>query len=407
MFLYKGKTLILKQGELQIPVLKIAKQQKGPFYLYDIYGLKKWYEGFSKSLNSTSLGLKIFFAMKANANPFILKAFKKQGSGVDVVSIGEAKQALKVGFKPKDIIFSGVGKSFTELEFAVKKRFFQINVESLGELKRLAKITRQQNKPCSIGLRINPNVDFSSHPYIKTGLSGHKFGFEEQQLPELLKFIRSKKLIQLKGLSMHLGSQICDLEPLFKAISQLKALYIRLQAEKHPLSVLDIGGGLGINYQTPHLKDEKTRLRLFSQGLKKLFKGFKGQVITEPGRFLVAPFGLLCAQIEYIKKTPKKQFLILNSGMNHFLRPALYGAKHRVLALKKSAKRPQNYDIVGPICETGDIFAKNQALPEPKPEDWLALADTGAYGFVMANQYNGQALPLEICVDKGKILNKL
>ena len=246
-------------------------------------------------------------------------------------------------------------------------------------------------------------MDFSAHPYIKTGLKGHKFGFEEEELPPLLTFIRSHHLIQLQGLSMHLGSQIFNLKPLFQAIKHLKELYEKLKNEKYCLKTLDIGGGLAINYQKPGFEEEKTRVKQFGQGLKRLLKDFDGTVITEPGRLLTARSGILCAKVEYVKKSPKKQFVILNSGMNHFLRPALYGAQHRILPLKKSKDPKQTYDVVGPICETGDSLAKNYPLPPVKSGDWLAIADTGAYSFVMSNQYNLQLPVIEICFYKGKL----
>lgn len=401
MFLYKDDILVLKQGDCLIPIHEISKEQTTPFYLYDIQGLRNWYQFF---LQATGQRLQVFFAMKANSNKCVLKAFQEEGSGVDVVSGGEARIAQEAGFKPNKIVFSGVGKSTLELEEAVEKKFFQINVESLGELQRLAEICRKKNKACSIGIRINPNVDFSTHPYIKTGLSGHKFGFEEEELPLILKFIRSQDLLQLKGLSMHLGSQIFDLDPLFQAIKYLRKLYEKLQKENYPLEVMDIGGGLAVNYQNFNLEEEKQRLKKFGQGLKSILEGFEGTVITEPGRLLSARFGILCAKIEYIKKSPKKQFIILNSGMNHFLRPALYKAQHRILPLKKPKTSQQIYDVVGPICETGDTIAQNYPLPELKSGDWLAIADTGAYGFVMANQYNAHPLPQEISFDQGKLL---
>ncbi len=399
MFLYKNDELILEQGGALVPVHEIAKGRDGPFYLYDIQGLREWVRFF---FQATGRRLKVFFAMKANSNREILKAFLEEGCGVDVVSGGEACLARQTGFSPKKICFSGVGKSALDLKEAVEQEFFQINVESLEELRRLAGICEKKAKPCRIGLRINPNVDFSAHPYIKTGLRGHKFGFEEEELPPLLKFIRSHKLIHLQGLSMHLGSQIFDLDPLFQAIKRLRALFEKLQKEGWPLKTLDIGGGLAVNYQKADFEGEKELVWQFGQGLKALLGDFHGEALAEPGRLLTARFGVLCAQVEYIKKSPAKQFAILNSGMNHFLRPALYGAKHRALPLKKSKGPQQIYDIVGPICETGDTIAKNRLLPPLKSGDWLAIADAGAYGFVMANQYNLQPAVQEVCFYQGR-----
>lgn len=401
MFIYKNNKLILKQGDYEIPLPEIAKNQTNPFYLYDLHGLREWYRFVCQAIGDR---LRIFFAMKANSNKHVLKTFQKEGSGVDVVSIWEARQAQEAGFPPERIVFSGVGKSALELEEALDKGFFQINVESSGELKRLSAICQAKNKICSIGLRINPNVDFPAHPYIKTGLSGHKFGLEEEELPSILKFIREQNRIQLKGLSMHLGSQIFDPSPLFQAIGHLKKLYEKIKADQYPLEIMDIGGGLAVNYQRLDLEEEKARVQKFGQGVQKLGQGFEGTVIMEPGRLLTARFGLLCTQVEYVKKSPKKQFVILNSGMNHLLRPALYKARHEILPFKKTDKPSQVYDVGGPICETGDLFAENCKLPELQPGDWLALASTGAYGFVMANQYNSRPLPQEICYDRGRLV---
>ena len=400
MFIYQNSRLVLKQGKKILPLEEIAQKEGTPFYLYDIQGMREWYQSFVKE---TQNQVKVFFAMKANFNKHVLKTFQKEGAGLDVVSGGEARLAQDCGFRPQDIVFSGVGKTVEELETAVQQSFFQINVESFEELKRLNQICIKKQKKASLALRINPNVDFSSHPYIKTGLSGHKFGLEESELKEILNFIKNNKLLDLQGLSMHIGSQIFDLNPLFQAIHYLKSLYEKWQAEGWDLKVLDIGGGLGFNYQTESLEEEKKTLKEFGQRLKQTFKGFKGRVITEPGRFLTAPFGLLCAGIEYIKKSPSKQFIILNSGMNHFLRTALYSEEHRILSFKQSRKR-EKYDVAGPICETGDCFAKDVLLPKQKAGEALAIADTGAYGFVMANAYNLQTPVKEMAFDQGEKL---
>ena len=399
MFCYQDKQLVLKQGETSLLLIEIAKKEKSPFYLYDIQGIREWYQLFSSQIPAH-----VFFAMKSNFNKWVLKSLQKEGAGVDVVSGGEARLAIDCGFSPKKIVFSGVGKSEEELKMALEKKFFQINVESFEELKRLAQISSKKKQIAPIALRITPNIDFPSHPYIKTGLSGHKFGLEISELKEVLGFIKKSPCLSLQGLSMHLGSQIFDLSPLLQAIQFLKSLYEQLKQEAWALKTLDIGGGLGINYQKEAMKDEKEKLTELGQALKSLFKNFEGKILTEPGRFLVARFGLLCAKVEYVKKSPKKQFVILNSGMNHFLRPALYSAQHRILSFKAGEKL-QKYDVVGPICETGDCLAKDTLLPEIKEGEFLGVADTGAYGFVMANSYNLQTPITEIAYDRGKKLS--
>ena len=403
MFKYIKNQLVLEQGSDILPLQAIAQEEKTPFYIYDIQGIKEWYKFF---LDQSSHQLKVFFAMKSNSNEHVLRAFKELGSGVDVVSGGEALLAQSIGFTSEQIIFSGVGKSVEELEMAISQQFFQINVESSEELQRIIQIAKKLKKKAFIGLRLNPNVDFESHPYIKTGLIGHKFGIEESELPFILNIIKShKEEINLQGLSMHLGSQIFDLDPLYKAIKNIKNIFEDLKKEFPSLEVLDIGGGLGVNYDEDGLEGDRLLVEKFGEGFRSIFKGFSGKVLAEPGRFLVARFGLLCARVEYVRKTPYKKFVILNSGMNHFLRSALYGAKHRILTFSlDSNKKEEIYDVVGPICETADTFSQDQPLSPVKEGDWLALADTGAYGYVMSNQYNLQLPVQEIGFSFGKRL---
>ena len=382
-----GRQIPLRQIVRQI-ARQAEKEPPGPFYLYNIEGLRGWLQLFLKTLSPP---LEVFYSMKANNNREVLKVFLEEGSGADVVSGGEARRALEARFPPEKIVFSGVGKTAEELKMAIEKGFLQINGESLEELKIIAREARRLGKKAPLGLRINPDVDFDSHPYIKTGLKGHKFGFEEEDLPAVLDFIRSRpKELSLKGLSMHIGSQIFDLEPFFRAARGLMALYGDLKKEGFPLEIMDLGGGFGVDYRSHGLSKEGRQLKSLKAGLKKTLKGFSGRVLSEPGRFLTARFGLLCARVIYIKKSPGRQFAILESGMSHFLRPALYGAVHRILPFSAPKGRREIYDVVGPVCETGDTFARGCALPPLKAGDWLAIADTGAYGYVMANSYNLQ-----------------
>ena len=401
MFCYKEGHLVLEQSSQTIPIQNLAQDIKSPFYLYDLEGIKDWYKLFLNTLPE----IEVFFAMKANNNREILKIFQKEGAGVDLSSQREAERAMETGFSPKKTLFSGVGKTKEEISLAIQKGFLQINVESMEELKVISQTAKELKKEAFIGLRINPDMDFESHPHIKTGLKGHKFGFEEKEIPGILDFIRIQdQNLCFQGLSMHIGSQIFDLHPLYKAIKALKQIYENLQKEGHPLKIMDIGGGLGVNYQDSDLEGDKKRLLEFGKGLKQLLKGFSGRVFTEPGRFLVARFGLLCTKVEYIKKAPPKQFAILNSGMNHLLRPALYGEEHRILTFLDLGAPKEFYDVVGPICETGDTFAKNCLLAPLNPGDWLAIADTGAYGHVMSSDYNLQIPVQEIPVFEGRRL---
>ena len=289
-----------------------------------------------------------------------------------------------------------MGKTVEELEFALSNHFLQINIESFEELQRLLSIAKRKRKKARIGIRINPNIDFDSHPHIKTGLSGHKFGLEESELPALLNLISShSNHLHLQGLSMHIGSQIFNASAFLQALACLKKLFYKVKEQGFPLETLDMGGGLGVNYEKADLEDERQRLSDFIQGFKKELEDFEGRVLTEPGRFLAAKFGILCAKVEYVKKSPQKKFVILNSGMNHFMRTALYGAEHRILNIFKREGK-DIYDVVGSICETGDTFYKNCLLNTVEEGDWLAIADVGAYGAVMSNNYNLQTPVKEI-----------
>ena len=391
MFEFHDGFLCLQQGDHCIKLKDIAQKGAAPFYLYDLDGMRDWYQLFRKSVPSHT---EVFYAMKANNNFQILKIFQEEGAGVDVVSGGEITLAKKMGFQPDKMIFSGVGKNQEEITMALQWGLLQINVESLEELKAIHHIAKSLNKVAPITLRVNPDVDIESHPYIRTGRVDHKFGIDTNQIPQVLDFIKkNRKTLDLQGLSQHIGSQIFDLKSILKAAQSLKSLYETLLQEGFDLKTLDLGGGLGVDYQASGLTKDRLQLREYGKMLEKLFENFSGRVLVEPGRFLTARFGMLCVRVEYVKKTPHKTFAIVNSGMHHFLRPALYQATHQILPFQKSPKQ-EPYDVVGTICETGDIFGKNVTLPRLKAGDWLALADTGAYGHVMSNHYNLQ-IPVE------------
>lgn len=402
MFEFQGDCLCLKQGDHSIKLEDIAQRENKPFYLYDLDGIRNWYRLFRNTLPSST---EVFYAMKANNNFQVLKTFQKEGVGVDVVSGGEIALAKEAGFPPDKMIFSGVGKTSEEITTALQWGLLQINVESLEELKAIHHIAKNFKKSASIALRINPDVDVESHPYIRTGRVDHKFGIDESQIPEILEFIKQNhKILHLQGLSQHIGSQIFDLKSVLKAAQSLKSLYEKLLREGFDLKTLDMGGGLGVDYNSPGLDKDRLLLNEYGKTLEKLFKGFSGRIFVEPGRFLIARFGLLCIRVEYVKKTPHKTFAIVNSGMHHFLRPALYQATHRILPLRAGPKK-EIYDVVGTICETGDIFGKDITLPTLKPGDWLALADTGAYGHVMSNNYNLQIPVQEVPFSQGTRLD--
>jgi diaminopimelate decarboxylase len=333
--------------------------------------------------------------MKANSNRQILKLFKKEGLGVDVVSAGEIKRALECGFKGDDIIFSGVAKTADEIRFALKTRIDIFNVESPQELERIGAIAKKSKSQTQVSFRLNPNVDPKTHPYITTGFRQNKFGMDHSFLPELLRILaRYPNALKLVGLDFHIGSQLTDLKPLVEATEKTIKIFRDLRAQGFPLRYFDIGGGLGISYN-----GEKTiNAREYGRRVEKLLAPLDCEILTEPGRFLVGDAGVLLTRVEYIKKTPYKTFVVVDTGMHHLLRPALYGAKHRILPVTKSGERLMTVDVVGPICESSDSLGSNRKMPLPDQGDILAIMDAGAYGYVMASDYNLKEWPEEILI---------
>lgn len=390
----KGRLVFGKDCDLQT---LMDSRQGVACYVYDLKHIEKRYNKLTQSLSSLP-NLGVHYAMKANAHGEILKTLKNLGSRVDVVSGGELKRALEFGFKPQDIIFSGVAKTIDEIKLALDHEILQINVESPQELKRIGLLARAREKRAQVALRMNPEVNPVTHPYITTGMSENKFGMDRSFVPELIAILQDyQDALHLRGLTMHIGSQLTDLSAKSEAISKLRTIGEELSGFGYSVQSLDIGGGVGVHYKSAdeslddQLIDEYGRI--VSEGLK----DFPGEVLVEPGRVLVARAGILVCRVEYIKTTAHKNFAIVNTGMHHFMRPSLYQAEHRILPVEE----PQNaqkkvYDVVGPICESSDYLAKNLPLPQLKQGHDLVICDTGAYGFCMANNYNIHPLPDEI-----------
>lgn len=391
---YYNSTLHLGKHSLS----DLVKYYKGPLYVYDLSILEERYKQYSDSLPKKT---QIFYAMKANPNRAILNKLKLLGSKIDVVSKGEILRALEVGFHAKDIIFSGVGKTKDEILTAIEYGIYQINVESVPELARIIQIAQDTfNKTkhkTDIVFRINPNIDIKTHPYIATGLHENKFGMEISALSELIPMLKSAaNFIQLKGISLHLGSQMHDLDGFQEALQKLKPVFQDLKKDFPSCDRFDVGGGLGIFYDQTNLQKELELLNEYAQIIKDELDGLDIEIQTEPGRWLVAHCGLLISQVQYIKNTPYKKFVILDTGMNHLMRPALYQAYHQILPLIEHQDRKYDtYDVVGPICESSDVIGKNRSLQELKADEFVAILDTGAYGFSMANVYNLHELPHE------------
>jgi len=379
---------------------KLSKKIKTPFYVYDLDQIKKQ----ALALKKTFQGAGHFhYAMKANSNLGILKLFKRLGLGVDVVSGGEIKIALKAGFKGPQMIFSGVGKTEEEINFALKNKVHMINVESIPEMLRIDRLAKKKKCVASIALRLNPDVDAETHPHITTGTYTNKFGIDFEDLDEAKKVLKSAQNLRLIGLTFHIGSQILNLSPLEKAFQRIIPIYQDLKNLGFPLENLSVGGGIGIRY------NQETPMSLESYGdlVLKYLKPLRCNILCEPGRILVAESGVLVTEVQYVKRTRKKNFLIVDTGMNHLMRPALYGAFHEMKAVESfKDRKTETYDVVGPICESTDVLGVDRTMPEMKEGEKLLILNTGAYGYSMANNYNAQPMPKEILVSGARVFRR-
>lgn len=396
LFSYTDKTLQYFGTSLG-KFLPPHRQYVGPIYLYHGPLLLKRAKEYKKALPQ----VKSFYAMKANHHPQVVTTLMNEGFGIDAVSAGEIRFALKLGFSPSEIIFSGVGKTRADLLFAIQSGIYQINVESLPELSRISQICKENGFKQNLGLRINPDISIESHPYISTGLKENKFGIELNSLPTALEIIQnSEGFISLTGLSVHLGSQMLELSGFSDGLGKVVELFSNLQMKMPTLQRLDVGGGVGIDYENSNLEKEELFLKSYADIIFEKTKHLKNcQLMSEPGRWLVAHAGVLISEVQYIKRNSEKSFVILDSGMNHLMRPCLYEAFHQVLpvVIDDQAKK-ESFDIVGPICESSDFFAKNRNLQTPSEGDYLVIADTGAYGAVLSSDYNLQEKAEEIFI---------
>ena len=399
---YKNGTLHFGETQL-VPIPSLLQQYTTPFYLYDMDGLRTRV----KKLQSVFPGIHVHFAVKSNSCVPILSLFREEGTGVDVVSGGEIDLAQKAGFQANQIIFSGVGKTKAELVKAISQEIFQINVESPAELLRIIEIARTLKKIPKIAFRYNPDVDAKTHPYISTGFRENKFGMGDYFLPELREILRNNQgAVELCGTTLHIGSQLQDLTPLESAIAKTLPIFASFAADGHPMRTFDVGGGLGIPYDRDHEIPSKDLDLLDRYGalLQRALKGFTGQVLCEPGRILVGSCGTLVSEIQYVKESPDRAFLIIDTGMHHLIRPALYQAEHRILpVILHKNRKEKTYDIVGPICESSDALGKARTMQESFSGEFLAIADAGAYGITMASGYNEHQFPKQLFWEKGKI----
>lgn len=390
-----------RSGELfaeGVPVRRIAREVGTPAYVYSLATLTRHYRVFDRAF--ARIPHFICFAMKANSNLAVLRAFAKEGSGFDIVSGGELFRALKAGADPKKIVFSGVGKKKDELEYALNTGILMFNVESEQELALLNEVARSLGKRAPISLRVNPDVDPKTHPYISTGMKKSKFGIDIKRSMEIYKKALSLSNLEVIGVDCHIGSQLTSVLPFVAALSRVreyldKVLVGYLRKEGANIRYLDLGGGLGIRYkdEEPPQPDE------YAAALIRGLEGLDVTLILEPGRVIVGNAGILVTEVLYMKETDEKKFVVVDGGMNDLIRPALYGSYQAIRPVVERKAEVILADVVGPICESGDFFARDREIPRPQPGDLLAVMSAGAYGFAMASNYNAHPRPPEVLVD--------
>lgn len=380
---------------MNIDFKALAKKYDTPYYVYDFDHITKQYTELKDSFRARkSL---IAYAVKANSNLSVVKHLANLGAGADCVSIGEVKRALKVGVNPYKIIFSGVGKSDDEIKEALELEILMINVESAAELDRVEIIAKELGKVARISIRVNPNIDPKTHPYISTGLHENKFGVDIDTAKRMYIQCKNSDSLEPIGIHCHIGSQLTELEPIKEAINIVANLVRNLKAIKIELLFFDVGGGLGIVYKDEILIDTYD----YAQAVLDSLFGLDITVVCEPGRFIVGNSGVFVTKVLYEKVNGDKRFVIVDGAMNDLLRPALYDAYHRIEVLNDN-KDLSDCNVVGPVCESGDFFAKNIDLPSTQNGDLIAIYSAGAYGFTMSSNYNTRGKVAEIALENGQ-----
>jgi len=391
LFKYRANELYAED----VPVKKLAEKYGTPLYVYSYNTLLRHFKAYDDAFNGYPHI--ICFAVKSNPNTSVISLFAKQGGGADIVSGGELYVALKAGISPKKIVYAGVGKTADEIRFALKSNILMFNVESENELKEIDRVAGMMKKKAPIALRINPDIDPGTHPYITTGMKKHKFGIPIEAALEYYRIASKLKNINVVGVHKHIGSQITKIAPFVDALKRILILIDKLNEQGTEIKYLDVGGGLGISY-----KDEEPPVpKDLANKLIPLLEGRKLTLIMEPGRSIVGNAGILVTKTLYLKEGEDKEFVIVDAGMNDLIRPSLYDAYHRIEPVVKNKRETVLCDVVGPICESGDFLARGRELNRVKQGEYLAAMSAGAYGFSMSSNYNSRPRAAEVMV-KGK-----
>ena len=392
-FKYKGSKLFSED----LPIDTIIEQTGTPVYIYSKKYFVDKYTEFSNSFKE--INNRIFFSSKSNFNLNVIRIFSFCGSGVDVNSAGELYRAIRAGVNPQDIIQTGVGKTEEEIKYGIEQGVKLIKVESFDEICLIDKIAGKLNKKVEIALRVNPDVDAETHPYISTGLSENKFGVSSSEAVKIYKVASRLKNISLTGIDMHIGSLVSTVSPYLEAVDKLSEIFFQVRDNGIKLKHFDIGGGMGVNYND----GSSFNIKEFAELLIPKFKKLNCEIWFEPGRYLTANGGILITKVLFNKQNGNKNFIIADAGMNDLLRPSLYGAYHHILPVEKDEFRKEiTVDVVGPVCESGDFLAKDRNISEVKPGEFLAVMSAGAYGMTMSSNYNARRRPPEVIVDRDK-----
>jgi len=396
---YRDQTLYLEE----MPLADIARREGTPSYVYSGAAILDRFLAYDRAFGDAPH--KVYYAVKANSNLSILKLLAEAGAGFDIVSGGELFRALKAGADPGTIIFSGVGKTSQEIDFALEHNIKSFNCESEPELALVDSLAARRGIQARVALRVNPDVDAATHPYISTGLRDHKFGIDIAGAEDVYERARAHENLSLEGVSCHIGSQITDIAPMLEVFDKMIALAGRLRARGLPIRSLDLGGGLGVAYKPG---DHALSICEFIQAMCRRTAGHGLEILIEPGRSIVAEAGVLLTRVLYRKSNGDRQFVIVDAAMNDLIRPALYQSHHEIVPLRKSPGESIIADVVGPVCESGDFLARAREMPNVLPGDLLAVCTAGAYGFVASSNYNSRPRPPEILVegDRYRVIRK-
>lgn len=377
-----------------VDLAQIAAQCGTPAYVYSGSAILDRFRAYDDAFGDFPHN--VCYAVKANSNVSLLRLLAGAGAGFDIVSGGELFRVLQAGGDVAKVVFSGVGKTTDEIEYALDSGIFSFNSESEPEIELIDSVARRRNKRARVAIRVNPDVDASTHPYISTGLREHKFGIDISEVESVYERASTLKNVALDAVSCHIGSQLLDMRPMLDAISKMLDLVDRLRAKGIPIRHIDLGGGLGVPYRKG---DRGPEIQCFVREIKALAAGRNLSVMIEPGRSIVAEAGVLLTRVLYRKRNGDKEFVIVDAAMNDLLRPALYQSHHEVIPVHQDGRDMIRADVVGPVCETGDFLARDREMPDMRSGDLLAICTAGAYGFVLASNYNSRPRPAEILVE--------